>query len=219
MNLAEELALVAIDPSSGRHALGMRSNLNACLAGLLVAELLLDGVVDIGDKADRVAVTGTAAPTAKVLAAATAVVIERGPKIKAILSHMDRGLSNRLGLGTWDAIMSGLVEAGVLGETRGGVRPHNDVLQPFVRDASVAALCVAAAGDSALDPRIAALLSMTGPAYLLEVVAPNRSSRRHARDRIDHALDGTSLESLGKAVRSLISDAAAAAATVATTTG
>jgi hypothetical protein len=219
MNLAEELALVAIDPSSGRHALGMRSNLNACLAGLLVAELLLDGVVDIGDKADRVAVTGTAAPTAKVLAAATAVVIERGPKIKAILSHMDRGLSNRLGLGTWDAIMSGLVEAGVLAETRGGVRPHNDVLQPFVRDATVAALSVAAAGDLALDPRIAVLLSMTGPAHLLEVVAPNRSSRRHARDRIDHALDGTSLESVGKAVRSLISDAAAAAATVTATTG
>ena len=93
------------------------------------------------------------------------------------------------------------------------------VLQPFVRDATVAALSVAAAGDSALDPRIAALLSMTGPAHLLEVVAPNRSSRRHARDRIDHALDGTSLESVGKAVRSLISDAAAAATTVATTTG
>jgi hypothetical protein len=219
MNLAEELALVAIDPSSGRHALGMRSHLNACLAGLLVAELLLDGVVDVGDKADRVVVTGTAAPTAKVLAAATAVVIERGPKIKAVLSHMDRGLSNRLGLGTWDAIVSGLVEAGVLAETRGGVRPHNDVLQPFVRDATVAALCVAAAGDSALDPRVATLLSMTGPAYLLEVVAPNRSSRRHARDRIDHALDGTSLEAVGKAVRSLISDAAAAATTVATTTG
>jgi hypothetical protein len=132
---------------------------------------------------------------------------------------MDRGLSNRLGFGTWDAIVSGLVEAGVLGETRGGVRPHNDVLQPFVRDATVAALSVAAAGDSALDPRIAALLSMTGPAHLLEVVAPNRSSRRHARDRIDHAVDGSSLESVGKAVRSVISDAAAAAGTVATTTG
>ena len=218
MNLAEELALVAIDPSSGRHALGMRSNLNACLAGLLVAELLLEGVVDVGGKADRVVVTGSAAPTANVFAAATAVVIERGPKIKAVLSHMDRGLSNRLGLGTWDAIVSGLVEAGVLAETR-GVRPHNDVLQPFVRDATLAALSVAAAGDSALDPRIAALLSMSGPAHLLEVVAPNRSSRRHARDRIDHALDGTSLESVGKAVRSVISDAAAAAGTVTATTG
>jgi hypothetical protein len=164
-------------------------------------------------------VTGTAAPTSKVLAAATAVVIERGPKIKPILSHMDRGLSNLLGLGTWDAIVAGLVDAGVLAATRGGVRTHNDVLQRFVRDATVAALSVAAAGDSTLDQRVAALLSMTGPAYLLEVVAPGRSSRRHARDRIDHALDGTALESVGKAVRSVISDAAAATGSVTATTG
>jgi hypothetical protein len=43
MLLAEALALVAIDPGSGRHAIGNRASLNACLAGLLVAELVLDG--------------------------------------------------------------------------------------------------------------------------------------------------------------------------------
>lgn len=212
MNLAEELALVAIDPSSGHHALGLRSELNACLAGLLVAELLLDGVVEIGDKRDRVVVTGGAEPSTKILAAATAVVIERGPKIKAILSHMDRGLSHRLGAGTWDSAVSGLVEAGVLSATHGAVLSRNDVLQPFVRDATLAALRVAVAGDSALDPRAAALLSMTGPAHLLEVVAPDRSERRHARERIDHIVDGTTLESIGKIVRRLISDNNAAAA-------
>ena len=211
MNLAEELALVAIDPSSGRHALGLRSELNACLAGLLVAELLLDGVVEMSGKADRVVVTGKAEPKTKLLAAATAVVIDRGPKVKAILSHMDRGLSRRLGRGTWDAVVSDLVDAGVLAETRRGVRHRNDVLQPFVRDATVAALRVAVVGDSALDPRIAALLSMAGPAHLLEVVAPDKSTRRHARDRIDNALDGTPLEPLGKIVRRLISDATSAA--------
>ena len=42
MLLAEELALIALDPESGRHAFGTRDNLNACLAGLLVAELHLD---------------------------------------------------------------------------------------------------------------------------------------------------------------------------------
>lgn len=212
MNLAEELALVAIDPSSGRHALGLRSELNACLAGLLVAELLLDGVVEIGDKEDRLVVTGKAGPTTRSLAAATAVVIDRGPKIKAILSHMDRGLAQLLGLGTWDATVSSLVEDGVLAAKRRGVRSRNDVLQPFVRDATVAALRVAAAGDSALEPRTAALLSMTGPAHLLEVVAPNRSMRQHARHRMDTALDGSPLESIGRIVRRLISDAASAAA-------
>ena len=212
MNLAEELALVAIDPSSGRHALGVRAELNACLAGLLVAELLLDGVVEIGNKEDRLVVTGRAEPKTKILAAATAVVIERGPKIKAILSHMDRGLSHLLGVGTWDAIVAGLADEGVVAATRRGVRSRNQVLQPFVRDATVAALRVAADGDSDLPPRTAALLSMAGPAHLLEVVAPNRSTRRHARDRIDTALDGTPLVSIGKVVRRLISDANSAAA-------
>lgn len=215
MNLAEELALVAIDPSSGRHALGLRNELNACLAGLLVAELLLDGVIQIGDKDERVVVTGKLAPTTNVLAAATAVVIEQGPKIRGILSHMDRGLTHRLDLGTWDATVAGLVEAGVLAATRGGVRPRNHMIQSFVRDATVAALRVAANGDAALDPRTAVLLSMTGPAHLLEVVAPNRSARRLARKRIDHALEGTPLESVGRVVRRLISDANSAAASVA----
>jgi hypothetical protein len=212
VNLAEELALVAIDPSSGHHALGLRSELNACLAGLLVAELLLDGVVETGAKEDRLVVTGRAEPQTRILAAATAVVIDRGPKIKAILSHMDRGLSHLLGLGTWDAIVSGLADEGVVAATRRGVRQRNDVLQPFVRDATVAALRVAADGESALQLRTAALLSMVGPAHLLEVVAPNRSTRSHARHRIDTALDGTPLESIGKIVRRLISDATSAAA-------
>jgi Golgi phosphoprotein 3 (GPP34) len=211
VHLAEELALVAVDPSSGRHALGLRSELNACLAGLLVAELLLDGVIEIGDKEDRAVVTGKVEPKSKLLAAATAVVIERGPKIKSILSHMDRGLTQRLGLGTWDAVVSSLVDEGVLAATHRSVRSRNEILQPFVRDATVAALRVAAAGDSALEPRLAAVLSMTGPAHLLEVVAPTRATRRHARDRIDSALSGTSLESVGRIVRRLISDAASAA--------
>jgi len=40
--LAAELALIALDPDSGRHALGTREQLNACLAGLLIAEVELD---------------------------------------------------------------------------------------------------------------------------------------------------------------------------------
>ena len=212
MHLAEELALVAIDPSSGRHGLGLRSELNACLAGLLVAELTLDGVIAVGDKEDRVVLTGKVEPRSKLLAAATAVVIEKGPKTKSILSHMDRGLAQRLGLGTWDAVVSSLADEGVVAATQRGVRSRNDVLQPFVRDAIVAALRVAAAGDSALEPRLAVVLSMSGPAHLLEVVAPTRSTRRHARDRIDNALSGTPLEPVGRIVRRLISDATSAAA-------
>jgi Golgi phosphoprotein 3 (GPP34) len=212
MRLAEDLALVAIDPASGRHALGQRSALNACLAGLLLAELLLDDVVQLGKKPNQMVVTGRSEPKTKALAAATVVVIEKGPKIKAVLSHMDRGLAHQLGQGTWDTTVLGLVDAGVLAASSGGLRPHHDVLGQHVRDSVVAALRVAAAGDQELDLRSAALLSMAGPAHLLEVVAPTRATRRHARERIDHALDGTVLQSVGEIVRRLIADAESAAA-------
>ena len=38
----------------------------------------------------------------------------KGPKMKAILSGMDRGLDHELGTGTWDTLVAGLEEAGVL---------------------------------------------------------------------------------------------------------
>ncbi len=217
MRLAEDLALVAINPASGRHAIGQRSALNACLAGLLLADLVLDDVVQPAGRANRMVVTGRAEPQTKVLAAATAVLIEKGPKIRAVLSHMDRGLTHHLGMGTWDATMAGLVEEGVVAASSRGLRPHHEVIGLHIRDSVVAALRVAAAGDSELDLRTAALLSMVGPAHLLEVVAPARADRRQARRRIDHALDATVLQPVGDMVRRLITDADAAGGVVAVT--
>jgi hypothetical protein len=57
----------------------------------------------------------------------------------------------------------------------------------------------------------ALVLNMTGPASLLEVVAPDRGARRPARRRIDHALDGTAYEDVGKVVRRLLAEAGAGA--------
>ena len=60
--------------------------------------------------------------------------------------------------------------------------------------------------------RTAMLLSMTGPANLLELVAPERATRKHARRRIDHALEDTSLDPVAQSVRKVLADAAAAVA-------
>jgi hypothetical protein len=114
MLLAEELALVALDPDSGRHAVGIGSLLNACLAGLLVAELLLDGTARAGDRDDAVVLTDRPRPAAKALAGAAEIVAEKGPKVKAILSHMNRGLEQHAGAGTWDLAVAGLVQAGIV---------------------------------------------------------------------------------------------------------
>ena len=212
MLLAAELALVALKPESGRHELGSGDALNACLAGLLLAELLMEGVVGPGDRDDRIVLAG-AAPTSPTLAAAASVVEEKGPKIKAVLSHMSRGLQDRVGMSTREAAVACLTEAGVVGPATGGLRSRHPLLEPEARDAVVARLQAAAAGDGPMEPRTALVLSMTGPAQLLEVVAPDRSTRKHARDRIDHALDGSNLEPFGKVVRRLIQEAVAVAST------
>lgn len=198
MLLAEELALIAVDPDSGRHALGVRDNLNACLAGLLVVELHLE---------DR--------PRSPLLDAAAEVHAAAGPKLEPVLSAMDRGLNRRLGRGTWHAVIAGLVDAGVLAPSTGGLRPGNPVLDLPARDAIVQRLRAIAACDDPIDVRSAVLLSMTGPAQLLELVAPERSARRHARRRIDHALDATSTQPVATAVRKVLADAAAAVAVTA----
>jgi hypothetical protein len=213
MLLVEELALVALSPDSGRHPLGTRDRLNACLAGLLVGELVLEGGAGLAERDGVVPVEGWATGSAT-LGAAARVVASKGPRIKAVLSHMNRGLQGELGLGTWDAAVSGLVEAGVVSPAVEGSHPRHDVPGRAARHAVVDRLRAAAAGDEALDPRTALVLSMTGPARLLEVVAPERGARRHARTRIDHALDGSRLHPIGRVVRRLIADAEAAAAVV-----
>jgi hypothetical protein len=200
MLLAEELALIAIDPESGRHSIGTRDNLNACLAALLVVDVMLDATPT--DGVDRV----------PILTAAAGVLDEKRGKVKSALSHMNRGLQQRLGLGTWDAVVSGLVEAGLVAADDGGVHSRNRVIDSAARDAIVGTLQAAAAGDDPLPARTAALLSMTGPAQLLELVSPDRQGRKHARKRIDTALDSTSLESVGASVRKVLAEAAAVAA-------
>lgn len=220
MLLAEELALVALKPESGRQQLGTGDALNACLAGLLVAELLLEGWIGPGDREDRlVVVPGRPAPDPPALAAAMDVVAQRGPKMKGVLSHMSRGLEQRIGMSTQDAVFSGLAGAGIVGASTGGLLPKRPVLDRSAWDGVVDRLRAAAADDEPLDPRTALVLSMTGPAHLLEVVAPDRRTRKRARNRIDHALDGSDLEPVGKIVRRLIQEAIEVAATTAAVGG
>ena len=210
MLLAEQLALVALKPESGRLQLGTGCNVNACLAGLLVGELLLDGLVGPGDRDDRlVAVPGREVPGSPALAAALEVLAEKGPKIKGVLSHMSRGLEQRIGMATQEAVFSGLAGAGIVGTSTGGVLPKRPVLDRAAWDAIADRLRAAAADDGPIEARTALLLSMTGPAQLLEVVAPEPSTRKHARKRIDHALDGSDFEPVGRIVRRLIQEAAA----------
>jgi Golgi phosphoprotein 3 (GPP34) len=218
MLLAEEFALVAINPKTGRHALGMRSQVNACLAGLLLGELALAGVVAPGTPKATLVPVEAVPPAEPLLAAAADVVRERGPKIKAVLSHMDRGLGKRLDTGTWDSIVDALAGRGFIVVRTSGSHHRLTVPGEDLRFEIVERLRAAAAGDDPLDPRTALLLSMTGPGHLLEVVSPNRAGRKHARRRIDDALDDIELRAVGDTVRAILAEAAAVIAATAATT-
>jgi hypothetical protein len=125
---------------------------------------------------------------------------------------MDRGLARRTNTGTWDAVMSALMRDGVVTEHDGPRRPRYELAELGVRDGIVELLRTAAASDEALEPDGALLLAMTWPARLFEVVAPDRRDRRHARERIDHALDGIDHDALGSVTRRLVAEATVAAA-------
>jgi len=172
----------------------MHQHLNACLAGLLLGDLVVKGAAELRPRGTIVLVPDVSL-AAGTLASAAQVVAEKGPTIRAILSGMDRGLRRQLGRGTWDTVLAGLSE-GVAG-----------------REEAIERLRAAAASDEQIDPRTALVLSMTGPAHLLELIAPRRGAdRRHARDRIDHATDGLPFEAINRAVRNIIDQDAVAAA-------
>ncbi len=109
MLMAEELALIAMNPRKRSPGLGMHQHLNACLAGLLLGDLVVKGAAALRPEDTIVRVPGVSL-AAGTLAGAAPVVAEKGPKIKAILSGMDRGLRKHLGRGTWDAVLAGLSE-------------------------------------------------------------------------------------------------------------
>src|ERR1700730_17124227 len=109
MLMAEELALVAMNPLRKGPGLGVRRQLNACLAGLLLGDLVQQGMAALHPKDTIVLVPG-ASLDAGTLAGAAYVVAGKGRKIKTVLSDMDRGLRKYAGHGTWDAVMAGVAE-------------------------------------------------------------------------------------------------------------
>ena len=160
MLLAAELALLAIDPASGRaRAWATGTSSNACLAGLLVGDLVLGGHAAPGERDGTVLLTDDP-PADPVLVATAQVVAVRGPKLKAVMSSMDRSLGKRLGTGTWDSVVATLVAGRVLGPAEGSVRPRHAVLDPACHD-EVRDRVRHAAATRAIDAH-ALVLAMTG---------------------------------------------------------
>ena len=205
--IAEELLLVALDPDKGTVPLAAQSYVKVGLAGALLAELAIAGNLDIKDA--RVVPAGGTPPDrflAEVLATISSGT--QREKAKSAVQKLDK----RVG-GVWNRLIDRMVAAGTVGEEKNGLfRPtHHPVLDRPVHDSVLAAVRAAAAGDGPIAPRLEVLLALTGPCCLLGRVAPDRSSRRHAKARIK---DATAQAPFATEVKKVVDELAAASAVV-----
>ncbi|MGZ4593720.1 MAG: GPP34 family phosphoprotein, partial [Actinomycetes bacterium] len=116
MLLAEELLLLGLSPARGTVVNGARQQLTVGLAGALVAELALDGLVELRAKTFVVAGEPPAAP----LLHDTYVDLAsgKGRHSKGQLRRLDRALGR-----VWPRLTDGLGERRVLGRRQDRVLP------------------------------------------------------------------------------------------------
>ncbi len=219
MLLAEELLLLGLDPVKGTVVNDARQELVVGLAGALVGELALSGLVDLSGK--RFIAVGSPPGDPLLAAAHQALAQSTGRRAAAQLRGLDKGIG-----GVWSRLVDGLADRGVLGRRRDRwswftwfpVTRH-PVLQPPVREEVLERVKAAAAGEGEIEPRTAVVLALAGPSRLLEVVAPEQASRRHARLRIETATELTPVAPVVKKVIAEMHAAAAAAAGAAAAVG
>nr|MDT0663617.1 GPP34 family phosphoprotein [Micromonospora sp. DSM 115978] len=181
MLIAEELLLMALDPVKGSPVNSNKQPMAATLAGALVAELAIEGGVVVDDKRFR---SVGKRPTHPLLAQAhRQLETIKGRRSADQLRRLDKALG-----GVWKQVAGGLASQGVVRREERrvlfvGVDRH-PVRRTDLRGEVIGRAQAAAVGDGPLDPRTATLLALAGPSRLLEVVAPDRADRKHARDRI-----------------------------------
>jgi hypothetical protein len=179
MLLAEMLVLLALD-DDGRVARGASTQPAVALGvtGALITDLVLDGHLDLTDGRIR---PGKTRPTDPLLDhVLTNVEPHAGKKLKSRLASIKHA--------GWREVVDRMVERGVLGREKPPLRPtRHPVTDPAAHAELIATVQAAARADTPLDATMATLLALAGPCQMLEIVAPERSERGHAKRRIEEA--------------------------------
>ena len=213
MLIAEMLLLVAVNDKGHVSPWSGASFLNVGLTGALLAELAIGGQLTIaGDGTVRAEATR---PDDELLADVYDAIWQHldGRKARQVI----RGLSRRIG-GSLDRVVDRLVDTGVLGRDRPSIlRPtRHPVIDTATHQAVLAQVRAAAAGLGPVPPDVAVVLALAGPCRLLERVAPDRSTRRQAKERIARATADTPFApGVAQIVDELIAAVAATATTIA----
>jgi hypothetical protein len=210
MLLAEQFVLLALEPD-GRLARGTSNQPAVAIGvtGALVTELALDGHLDLTDGRIH---PGTTRPEHPLLAQV----------LDNLAPHAGKALKRRLGSvkhAGWSEVVEGMIAAGVVGRQKEPLRPtRHPVADPAAHAELLGRVRAAATGDGPLEPEMATLLALAGPCRLLEVVAPVRADRGHAKRRIDGAAQQVPAAPAVKAAIEAVQAATLAAVTAATST-
>jgi hypothetical protein len=211
--IAEMLLLVAVNDQGYVSPWSGGSFLNVGLTGALLAELAMGGQLTIaGHGTVRARATR---PDDELLADVYDAIREHldGRKTQQVI----RGLSRRIG-GSRDHIVDRLADAGVLGRDKPSIwRPtRHPVIDTATHQAVLEEVRAAAAGQGPIPSDIAVVLALAGPCRLLERVAPDRSTRRQAKERIARATADTPFApGVAQIVDELIAAVAATATSIA----
>jgi hypothetical protein len=209
--LAESFVLLALD-ADGAPARGASNQPAAAVGvtGALVTELAEEGHVDLSD--GRIHLTGTRPAHPLLTQALENLAPHEGKKLKSRLGSIKHA--------GWKEVVESMVADGTLGREKHGLRvTRHPATNPANHAALLAEVRAAATGEGPISPRIAVLLALAGPCQLLEVVAPERSDRARARQRIAEATEQVPAADAVKYVIESMQAAIAAGAAVAVVGG
>jgi hypothetical protein len=179
--IAEMLLLTALN-DKGSVPVGSGGLIQVGLTGALLADLAIDGRLAVA--ADGTVRAGDTRPGDELLADVCDAVREhlQGRNVRQVIG----GLSHHIG-GSWNRVVDRLTDAGVLGRDRPSLlRPtRHPVLDTAARQAVLAQIRAAAAGERPVSAQVAVVLALIGPCRLVERVAPDPGTRGEAKRRID----------------------------------
>ncbi|MFN8040894.1 MAG: GPP34 family phosphoprotein [Acidimicrobiales bacterium] len=204
MNLAEQLALVVIDPDSGRPEVPTKDGLLRGLIELLLGQLVLDGHLEVAG--EELVVSKHTRPDTTLLVSVIEVVQEHGPGAKPVIVRLYRGIGQHRSHGTWDAVVERLVANQEIEPGKGFLHEHHLVDDLEGRSQVVDRLRTALTGDGVLDPETALLAHAAGWAGLVKHLVDD-DERSAAEQRAEHALEGSPVEALSHLVRRYGEDA------------
>lgn len=180
MLIAEEFVLLALTPD-GTPARGVsyQNGYATGVTGALITELQLQGHLTLDG--GRIGIVGS---------------IPEHPLLRQVLDNVQpfdrKKLGSKLGMirrSGWNEVVDGMIDQGLLGRHRpSSLQPtRHPVTDPALQQAVLDRVRTGTRGDQPLDLRDATLIALAGPCQLLEVVAPDRAERKHAKARIAEA--------------------------------